>query len=82
MLINLVLAQPRVGDHGVELGHYLGLGHHRQPGQVSQLEPAGIHPAQAAGVERRMLGGMPQQRPQPVALVGGQLAAAERGVGR
>jgi hypothetical protein len=46
VLLGQAAAEPTVGDDIVEIGHHLGLGHRRQPGQVPGLEPAQIQPAQ------------------------------------
>jgi hypothetical protein len=83
VLLGQGAAQPAVGDDVIELGHHLSLGHHRQPGQVPGVEPAQIQPAQAAGVERGILGRIRQQHSQPRPLMAGQVSgvpAKSRGV--
>jgi hypothetical protein len=65
--------EPPVGDHVIEVRHHLGLGHDRQARQVGQLERVDVGAGQAGRskpgcVERRMPGGMAQQRPQRGAL--------------
>ena len=62
-----------VGEQLVEARHHLLLGHHRQLGQLAGLEPPGVDPGQAPGVERGTLQRACQQRPQLLALVVGQL---------
>src|SRR6266699_51009 len=74
--LHQVPGQPPVGGDGVEARHHLRLGHDRQPGQVGQLEPAGVDAAQAPRMEGRAVDGPRQQRPQPVALTGGELPGA------
>ena len=71
MPLDQAAAEPAVGHHVIEAGHHLALRHDRQPDQVGQLQSLRVQPAQPPGVERRMLGRMLQQHPQPVPLVGG-----------
>ncbi len=67
------LGEPPVGDYVVEVRHHLGLGHDRQLRQVGELKRVDVCAGQAdgshpGGVERRVLEGMVQQRPQRCAL--------------
>jgi hypothetical protein len=71
--LHQVPGQPPVGGGGVEVLHHLGLGHHREAGQVGELEPVRVDAAEPGGVERRARDGPGQQRPQPVPLPGGEL---------
>jgi hypothetical protein len=72
VLLHQVPGQPPVGGRGVEVLHHVGLGHHRQPGQVGELEPVRVDAAEPFGVEGRARDGPGQQRPQPVPLPGGE----------
>ena len=66
--------QPPVGDHLIEAGHHLRLGHDRKPGKIGQLKPGRVNVRQPAGVERGALDRPGQHRPQPLGLVGGEPA--------
>jgi len=43
--------RPSLDDHVVEVMHHLGLGHHRQPGEVGELERRRVDPRESASVE-------------------------------
>ena len=70
--LHQVPGQPPVGGGGVEVLHHVGLGHHRQPGQVGELEPVRVDAAEPSGVEGRVRDGAGEQRPQPVPLMYGE----------
>jgi hypothetical protein len=70
--LDQVPGQPPVGGRGVEVLHHVGLGHHRQPGQVGELEPVRVDAAEPSGVEGRSRDGAGEQRPQPVPLMCGE----------
>ena len=72
MPLHQVPGQPPVGGGRVEVLHHLRLGHHREPGQVGELEPVRVDAPQPPGVEGRARDGPGQQRPQPVPLVRGE----------
>jgi hypothetical protein len=60
--------QPTIGEHIIQTVHHVGLGHHRQLGQICQFEGRRIDPRQPLGVEGRVRNGMCEQSSQPVAL--------------
>ena len=64
-----------VGDDLVEAGHHVGLRHHRQVGEILDLEPVRVDAAQPPGMEGRAPGGVAEQRAQPLPLVAGELVA-------
>jgi hypothetical protein len=65
-LIDQVAGEPPVGEHLRQRRHHVGLGHHRQAGQVGRLQPVEVDPGQAPAVEGRMGDGVGQQAAQPV----------------
>jgi hypothetical protein len=60
--------QPTIGEHIIQTVHHVGLGHHRQLGQICQFEGRRIDPCQPLAVEGRAGNGMCEQSSRPVAL--------------
>src|SRR6266545_3763581 len=67
-LLDEVAGEPLVGEHLLQRGHHVGLGHHGQARQVGRLEPVDVDPGQPTAVEGCVRDGVGEQPAEPVLL--------------